>query len=180
MIQKFEGKKPEIHETAFVHPRATIIGDVEIGPKTSVWPGAVIRADIEKITIGKNTCIKDNAVIHPADVYHEEEIEYVPVKIGDNNIIGHRALIHGAKINDESIVGAGSIVFNKAEVKTNSMVGMGAVVLEKQEVPNGKIVVGIPARVLRELEEREIKQIKKQADTHAELAEHYSREIEEP
>ncbi len=178
MIYEFEGEKPRINETAFVHPEATIIGNVKIGPHSSVWPGAVIRGDFAKVEIGSYTCVMDNAVIHPADVYREDSIDYVPVEVGDYIIVGHRALIHGAKINDECIVGAGSIVFNEAEVKNNSIVGMGAVVLENEEVPPKKIVVGIPARILRDLEEDDVKQIRKRAENFADLADRYKQGLD--
>ncbi len=178
MIYEFEGEKPRIHETAFVHPEATIIGNVKIGPHSSVWPGAVIRGDFARVEIGSYTCVLDNAVLHPADIYHEDSIEYIPVEVGDYIIVGHRALIHGAKINDDCIVGAGSIVFNEAEVKKNSIVGMGAVVLENEEVPSRKIVVGIPARILRDLEEKDVEQIRKRAENFADLARRYNEDLE--
>lgn len=173
MIHEFEGEKPRIHETAFVHPEATIIGDVKIGPHSSVWPGAVIRGDFAKVEIGSYTCVLDNAVIHPADVYREDSIDYIPVMVDDYVIVGHQTLIRGAKINEECLIGAGSIVFNEAEVKKNSIVGMGAVVLENEEVPSKKIVVGIPARELRDLEEKDVEQIRRRAKNFAELAERY-------
>ncbi|KXB05690.1 hypothetical protein AKJ50_00195 [candidate division MSBL1 archaeon SCGC-AAA382A13] len=179
MIQEFGGSIPRIHEKAFIHPEATIIGNVEIGPNSSVWPGAVIRGDFAKIKIGKNTCIQDQVIVHPADIYRDEEIEYVPVEIGDNTIVGHRAIIHGANVHDECIIGAGSIVFNEAEVNKNSIVGMGAVVLENEKIPSGKVVVGIPARPLRELEEKDIKQIRKRAKNYAELGKKYEKELNE-
>lgn len=177
MIQEFEGKTPRIHESAFIHPEATVIGNVKIGPNSSVWPGAVVRGDFASIEIGKYTCIQDNAVIHPSDIIHENEISYAPVKVGDYNIIGHRALIHGAEVGNECIIGAGSVVFNEAKVNNNSIVGMGGVVLENEEVPSKTIVVGIPARSLRELEDEEIQQIKIRAENYADLARRYKNEL---
>ncbi len=178
MIYDFGGESPRIHDSAFVHPEATIIGDVQIGADSSVWPGAVIRGDIESIKIGEGNCIKDNAVIHPADVFHENEIDYVPVEIGDYNLIGHQALVNGGKVNDECLIGAGSIVFNEAEVKENSIVGMGGVILEGEEVPSGKIMVGIPARELRDLKKKEKDQIRKRAENYVELARRYKEKLE--
>lgn len=177
MIYDFGGESPRIHESAFVHPEATVIGDVEIGADSSVWPGAVIRGDLESIEIGVKNCIKDNAVIHPADVIRGGEIEYVPVEIGDYNIIGHQALVNGGKVNNKCLIGAGSIVFSEAEIKDNSIVGMGGVVLEGEEVPSGKIVVGIPARELRNLKKKEKKQIQKRAENYVELAREYKEKM---
>lgn len=178
MICDFGGEGPRIHDSAFVHPEATIIGDVEIGPYSSVWPGAVIRGDLESIKIGEATCIKDNAVIHPADVFRDNEIDYIPVEVGDYNIIGHLALVNGGKVNDECLIGAGSIVFSEAEVKDNSILGMGGVILEGEEVPPGKIMVGIPARELRDLKKKEMKQIRKRAENYVELAREYKEKLE--
>lgn len=178
MIRGFGGKNPQIHESAFVHPEATLIGDVKIGANSSVWPGAVIRGDFERVEIGKYTCIQDNAVIHPADVYSEDVAEYIPVEIGDYVIVGHQTLVHGAKVNDECVIGAGSIVFNGAKINKNSLVGMGAVVLSDEEVSSGTIVVGIPARPLRKLDDEEIKKIRKQAENYSDMAQKHKKELE--
>lgn len=178
MLSGFEGKSPEIHKTAFVHPQAMVIGDVRIGKHSSVWPGAVLRGDFAKIEIGKYTCIQDNAVIHPADVYDENGPKFVPVEIGNYVIVGHRALIHGATIEDECLIGGGAIVFDKSRIKKNAMVGMGGLVIRGTEVPSGTIVVGIPARPLREMDESEIKRIQIQAENHAKLAERHKKEFE--
>lgn len=175
MIESFGGKSPQIHDSAFVHPEATIIGDVEIGPNSSVWPGAVVRGDMEKVEIGESTCIQDNAVIHPSDSYTDEGQVYEPVEIGDFVVVGHQAVVHGSRIHDECIIGASSIVFNRAEVNEKSLVGMGAVVLDDMEVPSGKIVVGIPARPLRSLEDEEKKNIRLQAENYADLASEYKK-----
>ena len=177
MIREFDGMKPKIHDSAFVHPDATVIGDVEIGPNSSVWPGAVIRGDFGKIKIGESTCIQDNSVLHAADIQKEDETEFVPVDIGDRVVLGHQTLVHGAEIEDECLIGAGAIVFNRAKVNTHSLVGMGAAVLEDVEVPSRKIVVGIPARTMRDMEEEEINQIKKRAQSYVEMAKKYKKKL---
>ncbi|MBS3815765.1 MAG: gamma carbonic anhydrase family protein [Hadesarchaea archaeon] len=179
MLLEFEGKAPQVHDTAFIHPQATVIGDVKIGKHSSVWPGAVIRADFDKIRIGDYTCVQDNAVIHPADAYTSEGSEYIPVEIGDYVVVGHRALVHGAKIENECVVGGGSVVFNGATVKKHSLVGLGAVVLGETEVTPGTIVVGIPARPLRKLNEDEIARFKTQAENYADLAKRHKEAISE-
>lgn len=175
MIEGFEGKRPKVHPTAFVHPSAAVIGDVTIGEHSSIWPGAVVRGDFGKVEIGSYTCIQDNTVVHPADVYTRGEPEYIPVKIGNHVIVGHRALVHGATISDNCIIGGGSIVFNGAKVSENSLVGMGAVVLKNTEVLPRTIVVGIPARPLRKLRDEEIGRIRVQAENYAKLAERYKK-----
>jgi len=172
MIQEFEGKKPKIHKTAYVHPSATVIGDVTIGRYSSIWPGAVLRGDFGSIKIGNYTCVQDNAVIHVGDVY-DGKPKYAPVKIGNYVIIGHLALVHGATIEDLAIVGGGATVFNGAKVRKGSLVGLGAVVLRDTEVPPKTIVVGIPARPLRTMTPREVRNIKTQALNYAKLAKRY-------
>jgi carbonic anhydrase/acetyltransferase-like protein (isoleucine patch superfamily) len=172
VIQEFGGKKPRIHKTAIVHPSATIIGNVVVDAYSSVWPGAVLRGDFERISIGKYTCIQDNAVVHAADIY-DGKPTYAPVKIGSYVIVGHRALVHGATIEDQTIVGGGATVFNGARVRKGAIVGLGAVVLRDVEVPAKTIVVGVPARPLRALTKREFQNIKVQALNYAKLAQRY-------
>ena len=168
MIVEFGGKRPRIHKTAFVHPTATVIGDVTLGEHSSVWPGAVVRADF-----GRYTCIQDNAVVHLADIYESNKARYLSVKIGNYVIVGHNALLHGCTVEDNCIVGAGSIVFNGARVRTGSLVGIGAVVIHDVKVPPRTIMVGIPARPLRALTNDEFKRIRVQAENYAKLAKKY-------
>ncbi len=175
MLVEFGGKKPRIHKTAFVHPTATVIGDVTIGAHSSVWPGAVVRADFESVRINQYTCIQDNAVVHSGDRYGEmgKGPRYLPVEIGSYVVVGHNALIHGCTVEDNCIVGGGSIVFNGARVRNGSLVGLGAVVPHDVEVPTKTIVVGIPARPLRALTDEEFKSIRMQAENYAKLAKRY-------
>ena len=175
MIQAFRDKKPRIHKTAFVHPSATVIGDVVIGEHSSVWPGAIIRGDFGSVRIGRYTCIQDNAIVHAGDIYLRKKPTYYPARIGNYVIVGHHALAHGCTVEDECIVGGGSIVFNGARVRRGSLVGLGAVVLRDVEVPPRTIVVGIPARPLRAVTDEEFKRIRAQALNYAKLAENYSR-----
>lgn len=173
MIAEFRGKRPRIHKTAFVHPSATVIGDVVIGEHSSVWPGAVVRGDFESIRIGRYTCVQDNAVVHAGDIYLQKKPTYYPVRIGSHVIIGHNALVHGCTIEDQCIVGGGSVVFNGAKVRKGSLVGLGAVVLRDVEVPPRTIVVGIPARPLRAITDEEFKRTRIQAENYAKLARSY-------
>jgi len=173
MIESFERKKPHIHKTAFIHPTATVIGDVTIGKHSSVWPGVVIRGDFSSIKIGNYTNIQDNAVVHTGDNYTEKGPVYLPTKIGNYVIVGHNALIHGAIVDSQCIIGGGASVFTGARVRKGSMVGLGATVLRDMDVPPRTIVVGIPARPLRTTTKEEFKNIKAQALNYVRLSKRY-------
>lgn len=176
MLLPFKGVKPRVHKTAFVHPNAIVIGEVTIGEHSSVWPGAVVRGDFADVRIGSYTCIQDNAVVHPADVYEEKgKVKYLPVRVGNHVVVGHTTVLHGCTVEDNCVIGGGSIIFNGAKVCEGALVGMGAVVLAGVEVPGRTIVVGIPARPLRRLTDEEFKNIRTQAENYAELASRYKR-----
>ena len=127
--------------TVFIHDLAFVTGDVHLGDKVSVWPFAVIRADTDRVEIGDETNVQDHCVIH-VDAG-------VPVSIGARCALGHRAIVHGATIEDDCLIGMGAIVLNRARIGRGSIVAAGAVVREGQEVPPGSLVAGVPARVLR-------------------------------
>ena len=132
-----------IDPTAFIHESAVVIGAVTLGARASVWPTAVIRADADHIEIGDDTNIQDGAVIHcdPG----------IPCTIGKRVTVGHRAVIHGALVQDDCLIGIGAIVLNKAVIGRGSLVGSGAVVTEGTVIPPDSLVLGVPARVVREL-----------------------------
>ncbi len=176
MIEAFGGKRPRIHKTAFIHPTATIIGNVTIGMHSSVWPGAVIRGDFGKVRIGNYTNVQDNSVVHAGDIYVTKKPKYFFVKIGNFVVVGHNALIHGATVEDQCLIGGSSVVFNGARVRKGAMVGLGAAVLRDAEVPPRTIMVGIPARPLRSITNEEFKRIKRQAQNYAKLSEMYIKE----
>jgi carbonic anhydrase/acetyltransferase-like protein (isoleucine patch superfamily) len=130
-------KTPTIDPTAFVHPDCTIIGDVTIGPESSVWPQAVLRGDASRIVIGARTSIQDGAVIHCT---HDAE-----TRIGDDCVIGHLVHMEGCVIEDCCLVGSGSIVLHRAIVRSGALVGAAAVVTNNTEVPSRAMALGVPA-----------------------------------
>ena len=140
---------PRIHPTAFVHPSAVICGDVTIGEHVSVWPTAVLRGDSESIVVGAGSNVQDGAVIH-AD-------PGVPAMIGERVAIGHRAIVHGATIAADCLIGMGSVLLNNVCVASGSIVGAGAVCPEGMQIPQNSLVLGVPGRVVRQTtaEERE-------------------------
>jgi carbonic anhydrase/acetyltransferase-like protein (isoleucine patch superfamily) len=135
------GRGPRIDPTAWVAPGAYVIGDVSVGPRSSVWYGAVIRADQERIEVGCEVNIQDGCVLH-AD-------PGLPLLIGDGVTVGHGVTLHGCRIEDSVLIGMGAVVLNAAAVGAGSIVGAGAVVSEGTIVPPGSLVLGVPGRVVR-------------------------------
>jgi carbonic anhydrase/acetyltransferase-like protein (isoleucine patch superfamily) len=134
-----------IDPTAFVAPSADVLGDVRLGPEASVWYQAVLRADLEPITVGARSNIQDLTMVHVD--------EGVPCTVGANVTVGHRVILHGCTIEDDCLIGMGSIILNNARIGTGSVIGAGAVVTEGMVVPPGSLVVGMPARVVRPVDE---------------------------
>jgi carbonic anhydrase/acetyltransferase-like protein (isoleucine patch superfamily) len=130
---------PEIHETAFVHPDATVIGRVTLGPHSSVWPQAVLRGDYGSITIGEGTNVQDGAVLHATGD--------LDTMVGSQVVIGHLAHLEGCRVRDRALIGVGSAVLHRAVVEEGATVGAGAVVTNDMVVPAGALAVGVPATI---------------------------------
>lgn len=141
-LYAYRGKSPSVAEDAWVAPTASIIGDVEIASGASVWFGATVRGDMSHVHIGPRTSVQDNCVIHTeADG---------PTIIGADVTLGHGAIVHNSVIGDNVLIGMGSVLVGGAKVGNGSVVAAGAVLLEGMDVPAGKVVVGVPARVVRD------------------------------
>ena len=156
-----EPELPTIHSTAYVHPLAVVIGRVTLGARVSVWPTAVIRGDSDTIEIGDDSNVQDGTVIH-AD-------EGVPTKIGKRVGIGHRAIVHGSTIEDDCLIGMGSILLNGVHVGAGSVIGAGAVCREGMRIPPNSLVVGVPAAVKRETTPEERDRIRRTVESYLEL-----------
>ena len=167
-IVKVGGKEPRIGRNVFIASTAYVIGDVEIGDDVSIWPHAVVRGDEDKIVIGPESNVQDGVVIHTDAGY--------PVIIGRGVSIGHRAVVHGARIGDEVIIGMGSIIMNGAEIGSESIVGAGAVVTQGMKIPPRSIVVGVPAKVIRQATDEDVEYIRRNYRVYVELARMYVRE----
>jgi carbonic anhydrase/acetyltransferase-like protein (isoleucine patch superfamily) len=130
---------PEIHDTAFVHPHAVVIGRVRVGAESSIWPGAVLRGDYGEITVGARTSIQDGSIVHAtADN---------PTVIGSDCVVGHVAHLEGCTVEDRCLIGSGSIVLHRVVVRSGALVGAGAVVPNDTEVPARAMALGVPARI---------------------------------
>jgi carbonic anhydrase/acetyltransferase-like protein (isoleucine patch superfamily) len=144
MIIPYKGKSPVIHDNCFIAPGSVIIGDVTIGPESSVWFGAIIRGDINWIKIGAWTNIQDRCVVH---VTHDT----APTEIGDHVTVGHGAILHGCRIESACLIGMGAVILDKAVIGSGSLVAAGSVVKGDMIVPPGSMVAGNPAVVKREI-----------------------------
>ena len=151
-------------DTVVILPGAAVVGTVSFGPDCSVWFNAVLRGDGQPITLGAGVNIQDNAVLH-SDVY--------PTVLGDYVTVGHGAIVHGCTVGDNTVVGMGAILLNGARVGKNCMVGAGAVVTGKTDAPDGSMLLGNPARVVRALTPEELAGLRRSAEHYMELKEAY-------
>ncbi|MDZ4746523.1 MAG: gamma carbonic anhydrase family protein [bacterium] len=158
-ILEYGGFTPLIHESVFVAHGAVILGDVQIGKDSSVWFNTVIRGDVHWIRIGERTNIQDLTMLHTTHKKH-------PLSIGNDVTVGHCAMLHGCTINDFALIGMHATVLDKAVVEKYSMVAAGAVVLEGFTVPEGTLVAGVPARVVRELTDEDRTKLEQSAQNY--------------
>jgi gamma-carbonic anhydrase len=159
MLHPFNGIIPTVDRTVFLAPSADVIGDVVLGPHCSVWFNATIRGDVNRIRIGSETNIQDNAVVHVTGVTG-------PATIGNRVTIGHSAIVHGCTVEDRVLIGMGSIILDQSVIGTGSIVGAGALVTSRTIVPPGSLVYGNPARVIRPLTDEERASIEVFADKY--------------
>lgn len=154
-IYQLNDKVPDIAETAWVADTAQIIGDVRLGAGASVWFNTVLRGDNDPITIGAGSNIQDGSVLHTD--------EGVPLNIGCNVTVGHMAMLHGCTVGDESLIGIGAVILNGAVIGRNCIVGAGALVTEGKAFPDGSLIIGSPAKAVRQLEPEQIARLRQSA-----------------
>ena len=154
-----------IDSSAYIHPLAAIIGDVTLGARVSVWPTAVIRADTDTISIGADTNVQDGAVLHVDRGF--------PLVVGSRVSIGHRAVLHGATVEDDCLIAMGAILLNGVVVGAGSLVGAGAVCREGMRIPPRSVVLGVPARVAREATSEITERIRRTMEGYLSLQEEY-------
>jgi carbonic anhydrase/acetyltransferase-like protein (isoleucine patch superfamily) len=170
MIRAFRGMLPKIAASAYIDSSAQVIGDVEVGERSSIWPNATLRADVNSIRIGVETNVQDNCCLH---VDHGE----FPLHLGDRVTIGHSVVLHGCTVEDESVVGIGAIVLNGARIGKGSVVAAGALVPEGMEVPPGSMVMGVPAKVKREVSDQEKVRFRENAQNYVRNRELFREEL---
>jgi carbonic anhydrase/acetyltransferase-like protein (isoleucine patch superfamily) len=158
---------PNVHPDAFVHPDAVVIGDVTIGARASIWPGAVLRGDYGTIYVGAETSIQDGSVVHAVPMF--------PTTVGDGCVVGHLVHLEGCTLEDESLAGSGSVILHRAVIGTGATVGANAVVPNDLEVPPGALALGVPARIHYDRSDLEV--IRLSAATYVANAARYRDEL---
>jgi gamma-carbonic anhydrase len=172
-LYAYDGKVPKVHESVFLAAGARIIGDVELAENVSVWFNTVIRGDVERIRIGRNTNIQDNATIHVTNFSN-------PTWVGESVTVGHGAVLHGCTVKDGALIGMKAVVLDRAVIGEESLVAAGSVVLGGTIVPPRMLVAGIPAKVMRPLKEKEIEEVVRSgASNYRMYVQHYRGELPE-
>jgi carbonic anhydrase/acetyltransferase-like protein (isoleucine patch superfamily) len=161
-IYELDGVAPEVAESAWVAGSAEVMGNVRLAEDASVWFGAVVRGDCESISIGEGSNIQDASVLH-AD--HGK-----PLVVGRHVTVGHQVMLHGCTIGDESLIGIGAVVLNGAKIGRNCLVGAGALVTEGKEFPDGSMIIGSPAKAVRQLTPEQIEGLRRSAQHYVDNA----------
>ncbi len=165
-LYEFQGKIPVVHESCFLAAGARIIGDVVLEENVSVWFNVVIRGDVERIRIGKNSNIQDNAVIH---VTHYKN----PTEVGENVTVGHSAVLHGCTVKNGALIGINSVVLDRAVVGEGALVAAGAVVTPHTHIPAGMLAAGIPAKIIRALSDEERQMVTEGSTNYMKYVRHF-------
>lgn len=169
MIRPYRGVYPRIAASAYIDRSAQVIGDVEVGERSSVWPNATIRGDVNQIRIGEESNVQDNSVIHV-------EHDLYPTIIGNRVTVGHSVTLHGCIIEDDCLIGIGAIILNGAKIGQGCVIAAGALVPERMEIPAGSMVMGMPARVKREITEAERERFRENAQNYVRYRQIYREE----
>ena len=167
MIRSFNGKTPRVAESAYIDEAACIIGDVEIGENSGVFPGAVIRGDFARIRIGANTMIEDNSVIHSG----------APLEIGEYVTVGHGVVVHGERIGNNNLIGNNATILDDSVIGSYCVIGAGCLVSRGMEIPDRSFVVGIPAEIKREISPQMLQRLQGGSQSYADLLRQYKREV---
>ena len=161
--------KPQIDETAWVAPTAAVMGNVTLAEKSSVWFGAVLRGDNEVIEIGARSNVQDNSILHTDPG--------CPLKVGEGVIIGHRVMLHGCIIGDNTLIGIGATVLNNAKIGKNCLIGAHALITEGKEIPENSMVIGAPGKIIKTLNENQIAMLRLNAEVYVKNAERFEQDL---
>ena len=168
-IYSLDGVRPEIADNAYVAPSAQVIGNVKMADHSSVWFGAVIRGDNDLIEIGARTNIQDNSVLHTDPG--------IPLTIGDGVIVGHRVMLHGCKIGENTLIGIGATILNGAEIGKNCIIGAHSLITEGKVIPDGSMVVGSPGRIIKSLTEQHFQMLRINSEVYVANAKRFNQNL---
>ena len=171
MIYQLGELSPKISKSCFIAPNASVIGNVELDDNTSVWFNVVIRADLAQVKIGKNSNIQDGCVLHVDEGF--------PITVAENVTIGHKVMLHCCSIGEGSLIGINAVVLNGAQIGKNCLVGANALVTEKMIIPDGSLVLGSPAKVIKQLDEKTKLMIAEGADHYVHSNHKYTMELKQ-
>ena len=157
-VYELDGVVPKLADDVYVAPNAQVMGNIEMGPASSVWFGAVLRGDNDLIKIGARSNIQDNSVLHTDPG--------MPLTLGEGVIVGHQVMLHGCTIGDNTLIGIGATVLNGAKIGKNCLIGAHALITEGKEIPDGSMVVGAPGKIIRTLNEQQISMLKLNAEVY--------------
>lgn len=164
-------KTPQVHAAAYIAPSASVMGEVELAEGASIWFGAVLRGDNDLIRVGKNSNVQDNSVLHTDPG--------ISLEIGEGVTIGHRVMLHGCTIGDNTLIGIGATVLNNAKIGKNCIIGAHALITEGKDIPDNSMVVGAPGKVIRTLSEPQIAMLKMSAAIYVKNAARFRTDLKE-
>jgi len=170
-VYQYGDRIPSVHASAFVAPNASVIGSVVLSENTSVWFGATIRGDNDTITLGKGSNVQEGAVLHTD--------AGIKLTIGEHVTIGHQAMLHGCTIGDGSLIGIQAVILNGAVIGKGCLVGAGAIVTERKEFPDRSLILGAPARVVRQLSDEDVANLLKSAASYIERRAQFQSQLKE-
>lgn len=170
---EFEGKSPKIAQSVFVAQSADLIGEIDIGKNSSIWFGCVIRGDVNSIKIGERTNIQDLSMIHVTHFTKEDKSDGYPTVIGSDVTVGHRVMLHGCKVEDACLIGMSATILDGAVIGKESIVGANSLVTSGKVFPPRSLIMGSPAKVVRELSDKEVASLYKSAQNYVELKNKY-------
>lgn len=170
-VYELDGVVPKLADDVYVAPNAQVMGNIEMGPASSVWFGAVLRGDNDLIKIGARSNIQDNSVLHTDPG--------MPLTLGEGVIVGHQVMLHGCTIGDNTLIGIGATVLNGAKIGKNCLIGAHALITEGKEIPDGSMVVGAPGKIIRTLNEQQISMLKLNAEVYVANAKRFKAGLKE-